>query len=201
MSFTAKPLPYATDALQPQISVPALEAHHGEHYRDLVAQLNAQLTATPAESADDEAGPEELIDLVRGRQGRIQQLAAEVWHHEFFWKCLSPQRSEPEGALRAAIDRDFGGLEALRETFVQRNAALFGGGWLWLVRRPDGRLGVLVTANAATPLTGADWPLLACDLWEHAHYLDHHGDRAGWLAAFWARANWRFASARFEDPT
>ncbi|WP_017913529.1 Fe-Mn family superoxide dismutase [Xanthomonas sp. SHU 166] len=189
MPIELAPLPYAAAALAPHLSAAAVEQHHGQHQRALVERLNARLACSDlAELA--------LPDLLRRAQGRLFQEAAEVWNHEFYWRGLRPRGGgEPGGALGERLTRSFGDVARFKAEFERMALALFGSGWVWLVQRPDGNLAVVSTANAGTPLTGDDTPLLGCDIWEHAYYIDHPGDRARYLQAFWKLVNWEFAAS------
>jgi len=187
-TFRLPPLPYAHDALEPQMSSLTLRTHHGRHQRAYVDKLNAALRGTPRTRWS-------LERLVRDAAGPVFQNAAQAWNHEFFWHSLRPAGGAPPPApLRAAIARSFGGLPGLRRAFREAALAHFGSGWAWLVAGPSGRLAVLTTHDADTPLRDGPLPLLACDLWEHAWYLDRRHDKAAWLDAFWELADWSFAA-------
>ncbi|MBO9880146.1 MULTISPECIES: Fe-Mn family superoxide dismutase [Xanthomonas] len=188
MPIELAPLPYAAASLAPHLSAAAVEQHHA-HERALVERLNARLAGSDlAELA--------LPDLLRRAQGSLFQEAAEVWNHAFYWRGLRPRGGgEPGGALGERLAKSFGDVARFKAEFERMALALFGSGWIWLVQRPDGSLAVVSTANAGTPLTGDDTPLLACDVWEHAYYTDHPGDRARYLQAFWKLVNWEFAAS------
>lgn len=189
MAIELAPLPYDRAALAPHLSAETLDHHHGQHQRLLVERLNAQI-------AGSEFAELPLQDLVRRTQGRLFQHAAEVWNHEFYWRGLRPRGGgEPGGALSERIARNFGDFTRFKADFERMALAVFGSGWIWLVQRPDATLALLTTANAGSPLTGEDIPLLACDLWEHAYYIDYRGDRARYLEAFWKLVNWEFVAA------
>ncbi|MBO9874029.1 MULTISPECIES: Fe-Mn family superoxide dismutase [Xanthomonas] len=188
MPIELAPLPYAAASLAPHLSAAAVEQHHA-HERALVERLNARLAGSDlAELA--------LPDLLRRAQGSLFQEAAEVWNHAFYWRGLRPRGGgEPGGALGERLAKSFGDVARFKAEFERMALALFGSGWIWLVQRPDGSLAVVSTANAGTPLTGDDTPLLACDVWEHAYYTDHPGDRTRYLQAFWKLVNWEFAAS------
>ncbi|WP_369980891.1 superoxide dismutase [Xanthomonas bundabergensis] len=189
MAIELAPLPYDRAALAPHLSAETLDHHHGQHQRLLVERLNAQI-------AGSEFAELPLQDLVRRAQGRLFQHAAEVWNHEFYWRGLRPRGGgEPGGALSERIAKNFGDFARFKADFERMALAVFGSGWIWLVQRPDATLALLATANAGSPLTGEDIPLLACDLWEHAYYIDYRGDRARYLDAFWKLVNWEFVAA------
>ncbi|PPT90302.1 Fe-Mn family superoxide dismutase [Xanthomonas theicola] len=189
MAIELAPLPYDRAALAPHLSAETLDHHHGRHQRDLVARLNAQL-------AGGELAELPLQDLVRRAQGRLFQHAAEVWNHAFYWRGLRPRGGgEPGGALGERIAKRFGDFARFQADFQRMALAVFGSGWIWLVQRPDATLALVATGNAGSPLTGEDLPLLACDLWEHAYYIDYRGDRTRYLEAFWKLVNWEFVAA------
>lgn len=195
--FSLTPLPYAPDALVPVLSAETLNTHHGKHHKKYVDTMNELL-------ASHEHGPfASLEEVVRHahvqNERKLFNNAGQAWNHGFFWHCMTPDRSAPSGALAEAIDRDLGGLDALRGRFVEEGATHFASGWAWLVAR-GGKLEVLSTHDADTALTidGAT-PVLVCDVWEHAYYLDHKQDRKGFLEAWFDRlADWRFAGAQYE---
>ena len=183
-------LPYPRTALQPHLSAQTLNLHHGQHHHGYVAALNTRIAGTELDGLP-------LEDIVRSSQGSLFEAAAQAWNHAFFWQCLHPRAGgEPHGALAERITRQFGDVQKLREEFNRAALAVFGSGWAWLVQHPDGRLAIVTTRNAGTPLTGNSTPLLACDLWEHAYYTDFQNDRARYLQAFWKLVNWDFVGAQ-----
>ena len=183
-------LPYPRDALQPHLTAATLDLHHGHHQRADVDALNARIAGT-------ELADLALEEIVRASQGGLFEAAAQAWNHAFYWQCLHPRAGgEPHGALADRIARQFGDTQKLREEFNRAALALSGSGWAWLVQHPDGRLAIVTTRNANTPLTGDSTPLLACDLWEHAYYADFQDDRGRYLQAFWRLVNWDFVGAR-----
>ena len=190
MPIELTPLPYDRAALAPHLSAETLDFHHGKHQRAYVDRLNELIAGT--EFADLT-----LEEIVRRAQGSLFNQAAQVWNHEFYWQCLHPRGGgEPGGALGEKIVQGFGDANLFRDEFNRRALATFGSGWTWLVQRADGSLAVVSTSNASTPLTGEDTPLLACDLWEHAYYIDYRNGRAAYLDAFWKLVNWDFVAPR-----
>ncbi len=179
-------LPYARDGLAPIISPETIDYHYGKHHRTYVDNLNKLIAGT--EFADSS-----LEDIVRKATGGIFNNAAQVWNHTFYWNCLSPKGGgEPTGALAGAIARDFGGIAQFKEKFTNAAVTLFGSGWAWLVRNPDGSLTVETASNAGNPLKDGKRPLLTCDVWEHAYYIDYRNARAKYVEAFWKLVNWKF---------
>ncbi|OQP76777.1 superoxide dismutase [Xanthomonas phaseoli pv. syngonii LMG 9055] len=183
-------LPYSRAALEPHLSAATLEAHHGVCHRSEVEQLNARIEGS-------EFAELTLEEIIAQAQGTLFHLAAQVWNHNFYWQCLRPRAGgEPLGRLGDGIAKSFGDFVHFKQEFTRAALSSFGSGWVWLVQRPDGTLAVVATPNASTPLTGPDIPLLACDIWEHAYYLDYQQDRARYLEAFWKLVNWDFVASR-----
>jgi len=184
-------LPYDMDALAPHISRETLEFHYGKHHQAYATNLNNLIKGTEFENFS-------LEDIIRKSSGVIFNNAAQIWNHTFYWKSLSPAGGgKPSGTLAAAIERKWGSFEAFQEAFTKSAIGNFGSGWTWLVRKPDGSVDIVNTSNAATPLTGADQPLLTCDVWEHAYYVDYRNRRPDYVAAFWKLVNWEFAAQNF----
>ena len=188
MEHTLPPLPYALDALAPHISKETLEFHHGKHHQAYVTNLNNLIKGTEFEKLS-------LEDIVRKSSGGVFNNAAQIWNHTFYWNSLSPTGGgAPAGKLAEATDRKWGSFDAFKDAFTKSAVGNFGSSWTWLVKKADGSLDIVNTSNAATPITGADVPLLTCDLWEHAYYIDYRNRRPDYLGAFWKLANWSFAA-------
>jgi len=193
MSFTLPDLPYEKNALEPHISAETLEYHYGKHHKTYVDKLNGMVEGT----ADADKS---LEDIIRSASGGLFNNAAQVWNHTFYWNCLSPNGGgDPSGALADAITRDFGSADNFREKFSESAVGNFGSGWTWLVRNSDGSLAIVNTDDAETPLTGNAKPLLTCDVWEHAYYIDYRNARPKYVEAFWKLVNWDFVAAQFGD--
>lgn len=193
MAFTLPELPYSKDALAPHISAETLEYHYGKHHKTYVDNLNNLVKGTEFESMS-------LEDVVKKSTGGMFNNAAQIWNHTFYWHCLSPKGGgEPTGALADAIKRDFGSFQTFKEKFTDLSVKTFGSGWGWLVKTKDGKLELVSTSNAATPLTDATKkPLLTCDVWEHAYYIDYRNSRPNYMTAFWNLVNWEFVSKNFQ---
>ena len=191
MEHTLPPLPYPMDALQPHMSKETLEFHYGKHHQAYVTNLNNLIKGTEFENAS-------LEDIVRKSSGGIFNNAAQVWNHTFFWNCMRPAQgstaAEPTGALADAINAKWGSFAAFKEAFNKSVVSNFGSGWTWLVKKADGSVDIVNTSNAGTPITGADKPLLTCDVWEHAYYIDYRNRRPDFLSGWWNLANWDFAA-------
>jgi len=186
-------LPYSKDALAPVISGETLEYHYGKHHKTYVDNLNRLIPNTEFEEAS-------LEEIVRKSSGGIFNNAAQVWNHTFYWNCLSPKGGgESSGALASAIAKNFGSFAQFKEKFTNAAVTLFGSGWAWLVRNPDGSLAIEPTSNAGNPLRDGKKPLLTCDVWEHAYYIDYRNARARYVDAFWTLVNWGFVSQNFTE--
>jgi len=192
MTFTLPPLPYAKDALEPHMSANTFSYHHEKHHNAYVVNLNKLIEGTNHEGA-------ELEDIIKNSDGGIFNNAAQVWNHTFFWHSLSPNGGgAPKGSLVAKINEDFGSLDNFKAEFKQAGATQFGSGWAWLVL-DGGKLEVTKTPNAETPLTTSATPIITCDVWEHAYYLDYQNARPNFLDSFLENLiNWDFAQANFD---
>jgi Fe-Mn family superoxide dismutase len=189
MTFTLPQLPYAMDALAPHISEETLEYHYGKHHQAYVNNLNKLLS-----EADDSLKSMSLEELILNSKGGIFNNAAQVWNHTFYWDSLSPNGGgEPNGKIAELIKRDFGSLTAFKEQFTQTAIATFGSGWAWLVQNGSDKLKIVSTSNAGNPLTDSLKPLLTCDVWEHAYYIDYRNARPEYLNHFWDLVDWEFA--------
>ena len=192
-----EPLPYAANALEPVITARTISFHHGKHHAGYVATLNKLIAGTPYEGMPLEA----MVRRAAAEQvAPIFNNAAQAWNHAFYWKSLAPAGAggAPEGAFGEAVARDFGSFANLKAALADAAVKRFGSGWAWLVAK-EGRLSVVSTPNAETPITQAGvTPLLTVDVWEHAYYLDWQNRRADYVAALLEKlANWRFAAERF----
>jgi superoxide dismutase, Fe-Mn family len=188
MEHQLPPLPYLLDALEPHISRETMEFHYGKHHRTYVEKLNSLIKGTPHENMV-------LEEIIRTAQGPVFNNAAQTWNHTFFWNSLTPEASaKPEGDLSKAIDAKFGSFDAFKDKFTAAATELFGSGWTWLVRNGSGGLSIETTANADTPIRNGGVPLLTCDVWEHAYYIDYRNSRPDFLKAFWKVVNWEFAA-------
>ncbi len=189
MAIELPDLPFAKNALEPHISAETLDYHHGKHHQAYVTNLNNMIAGTDQES-------ESLESIIKSASGGVFNNAAQVWNHTFYWNCLSPNGGgEPTGALADAINKAFGSFEEFKQQFSQTAITTFGSGWAWLVQNTDGSLELVSTSNAGTPLTGDATPLLTCDVWEHAYYVDYRNVRPDYVAAFWNLVNWEFVAA------
>lgn len=186
MPVTLPALPYAADALEPHYSAENLQLHHGKHHAAYVAKLN---------ELQPDASDANLEALVKTSVGGVFNQAAQIWNHTFFWNSMKPAGGgKPAGELAAAIDRDFGSYDNFRKEFISAGMAQFGSGWAWLVVA-DGKLKIVTTANADTPIKGGAKPLITADVWEHAYYPTYKNLRQKYLEVFLDKlVNWEFAA-------
>ncbi|HUW37331.1 MAG TPA: superoxide dismutase [Fe] [Rhodocyclaceae bacterium] len=191
MEHTLPPLPYALDALAPHISKETLEFHYGKHHQTYVTNLNNLIKGTEFANAT-------LEEIVKKSTGGTFNNAAQVWNHSFYWNGLKPNGGgAPAGTLADAINKKWGSFDEFKKAFQAAAVGNFGSGWTWLVKKADGSVDIVNTSNAATPLTGNDKPLLTCDVWEHAYYIDYRNARAKYVEVFWNLVNWDFAAKNF----
>jgi len=180
-------LPYDKAALEPFISAETLEYHYGKHHATYVKNLVALSEGTHFATMP-------LEEIIRSAEGALFNNAAQVFNHDFYWKGMSKSHSEPSAELGETIERDFGSMEAFKELFLKQAATLFGSGWTWLSVGGDGKLMVEQTFNADNPIRHGRTPLLTCDVWEHAYYIDFRNVRPEYLQSWWKLINWNFVS-------
>jgi len=183
-------LPYAKNALEPYISFETIEFHYGKHHQTYVTNLNKLIKGTEFENAS-------LEEIIQKSSGAIFNNAAQIWNHTFYWNGLETNTKAPSGALNDAINAKWGSFDAFKNAFTQCALSTFGSGWVWLTKQADGTLDIVSTSNAATPLTSKAKPLLTCDVWEHAYYIDYRNARAEYIEKFWHIINWRFVETNF----
>lgn len=188
MSFELPHLPYGLHELEPHISKETLEYHHGKHHKAYVDKLNAGIENT--EYADMS-----LEDIIKKSSGGVFNNAAQIWNHTFYFNGFKPNGGgEPEGPLADAINEAFGSFAEFKEKFTQAAATLFGSGWAWLVKNKEGKLEIVCTKDAGNPITEGHTPLLTCDVWEHAYYIDVRNARPEYIKNFWEIVNWDFVA-------
>lgn len=192
MAIELPALPFERNALEPHISAETIDYHYGKHHKAYVDKLNE---LTPGTEFADMS----LEEIIKKSDGTIFNNAAQVWNHTFYWYCLQPGGGkEPSGKLADAINAAFGDFTKFKEQFTDTAIKTFGSGWAWLVQRKDGGVALVSTSNAATPLTGEDTPLLTCDVWEHAYYIDYRNARPKYLEHFWKLVNWEFVAGNMK---
>ncbi len=191
MEHTLPELPYAMDALAPHLSKETLEYHYGKHHQTYVTNLNNLIKGTGFEN-------DTLEGIIKKSSGGIFNNAAQVWNHTFYWNGMKPNGGgDPKGALADAIKKKWGSVDEFKKAFAISCVGNFGSGWTWLVKKLDGSLEIVNTSNAATPMSGSDRPLLTCDVWEHAYYVDYRNLRAKYVESFWGLVNWDFVENNY----
>lgn len=191
MKFSLPQLPYELDALEPHISKKTLEFHYGKHHQTYVNNLNNLIQGTRFENAD-------LETIIKEADGGIYNNGAQVWNHTFYFTSLSPNGGNaPTGPLAQVIDEVYGSFDNFREEFNKAATTLFGSGWAWLVKNNDGKVEIIKESNAGNPMRNGLTPILTCDVWEHAYYLDYQNRRPDYLAGFWNCVDWDIVGKRF----
>ncbi len=190
MTHQLPELPYGKEALEPHISAKTLEFHYGKHHKTYVDKLNGLIPGTEFEDAT-------LEEIVTKAEGGIFNNGAQVWNHTFYWESFSPNGGgKPEGNLLKAIEKKFGSFEEFKKAFSEAAATLFGSGWAWLVINQNGELEIVKESNAGNPMRSGKKPLLTCDVWEHAYYLDYQNRRPDYIESFWKLVDWNKVATR-----
>ena len=193
MTHSLPALPYEMEALAPHMSRETLEYHYGKHLKAYIDNLNNLIVDTPFAEMP-------LEEICVKAEGPIFNNGAQAWNHIFFFNSLTPtSQGAPTGALAAAIDRDFGSLEAFKEQFGKAATSLFGSGWVWLCSDKDGKLSIVAEPNAGNPLKKGLTPLLCIDVWEHAYYIDYRNSRPEFIKNFWELVNWEVVEQRYTE--
>lgn len=188
MNFTLPELPYAKNALSPHMSEETLNYHYGKHHNAYVTNLNNLIKDTKFEKMS-------LEEIILSSEGGIFNNAAQIWNHTFFWHSLSPNGGgAPTGKIQELINKEWGSFDAFKEAFTKSAITNFGAGWTWLAQDKNGKLQIVNTSNAQTPITNGLNPLLTVDIWEHAYYIDYRNERPKFINAFWSLVNWDFAN-------
>ncbi|MBE6304879.1 MAG: superoxide dismutase [Bacteroidales bacterium] len=191
MKYVQPELPYDTAALAPAISEETVKFHYGKHEKAYIDNLNAMIEGTRFENLS-------LEDIIREADGALFNNASQAWNHIFYFFSLNPgMNGEPAGALRKAIERDFGSFEQFKADFIKAGTGIFGSGWVWLAADSDGKLFIIAEQNAGNPMTRGLIPLLTFDVWEHAYYLDYQNRRADALNALWPLIDWDLVESRY----
>lgn len=186
MFFQLPPLPYTKNALKPYLSQETLEYHYDKHHNSYVNNLNKLIKNTIFENKS-------LEEIIKTAEEEIFNNAAQVWNHNFYWRCLIPgSNGKPSGKIANLIDQYFGNFEEFKKQFTNKAIKNFGSGWTWLVKQINGEFAIINTSNAITPIISTDKPLLTIDVWEHAYYIDYRNMRSDYLANFWPIVNWHF---------
>lgn len=192
MIFELPPLPYPKDALKPYISEETINYHYGKHHQGYVIKLNKLLEDKPQEQNKS------LVELIKTTSGDIFNNASQVWNHTFYWKCLTNKKKQIDKVLQDAIIANFGSIDKFKEEFKKQALGNFGSGWTWLVKDKNKKLKIVNTQNAQNPMVNDLYPLLTCDVWEHAYYIDYRNDRGKYLDNFWLIVNWDFVKENYQ---
>jgi superoxide dismutase, Fe-Mn family len=192
MKHSLMQLPYSYDSLEPMISARTLQYHHGKHHAGYVEKLNTLIK-------DTEFQTQSLIELIKHAEGAIFNNAAQVYNHDFYWTNLSNKPTKPSLELESKIQASFDSMDAFAKEFQAKALGLFGSGWVWLCIDKEENLSIVATSNADNPIRSGLTPLMVCDVWEHAYYLDYQNVRAEYLANFWKLLNWEFISFNFAN--
>lgn len=200
MAFVLDPLPYSSDALEPNIDKQTMEIHHGKHHNAYVTNLNNAVTGTEMENLSID----ELVANVSKYPVAVRNNGGGHFNHTFFWNILSASGGgQPTGQLAEAIDQKFGSYDAFKEEFTKAATTRFGSGWAWLIINAEGELAVTSTPNQDNPLMDVTeqkgTPLIGLDVWEHAYYLKYQNRRPEYIAAFWNVVDWSAADARYQQ--
>lgn len=189
---TLPPLPYEKDALEPLISAETLDYHYSKHHKTYVDKLNTLIETTDFKDKD-------LVEIIKTAKGPIFNNAAQVWNHTFYWHCLTPEKNtQPSEALLAAIESSFESFDSFKTEFTNSALNNFGSGWTWLVADKSKKLSILNTSNAFNPISDDEFtPIMTCDVWEHAYYIDTRNNRAQYLENYWVLLNWTFINEQF----
>ena len=199
--FKLPDLGYSYDALEPHIDKKTMEIHHGKHHQAYVNKLNEAASA----SGLDNVSIEDLMKKIDGKNAALRNNGGGHYNHSFFWKTLNGKGSTLEGALKEAIEKKFGSVDAMKKEFEQAAATRFGSGWAWLVSDASGNLSIGSTPNQDNPLMPISeikgQPILGLDVWEHAYYLNYQNRRPDYISAFWNIVDWKAVSSNYERAT
>lgn len=191
MKFDLSPLPFNLKGLEPYISKKTLELHFEEHHYGYVRNLNNLLTGTRFKNMDIET-------IIKISDGAFFNNAAQVWNHSFYFEGLKPGgKKQLKGFFADVIKSNFGTVSFFKNSFIKAAESLFGAGWVWLVLNQEESIEIIQKSNAGNPLRSGLIPLLNCDLWEHAYYLDYHNRRRDYVEAFWKLVNWELIGERY----
>ena len=193
--FSLPKLPYEETALEPVVSAKTISFHYGKHHKAYVDKLNELVAGTSYESMT-------LEEIVRKSAGNekdkaIFNNAGQIWNHNFYWDSMAAKGGAPAGKILDALKSSFGGVKEFNEAFAKAAVAQFGSGWAWLVKGSGGKLEIVTTSNADTPIAHGKTPLLTADVWEHAYYIDYRNARPKYIEEFWKLVNWDFANKNF----
>ncbi len=198
MVFTLPELPYAYDALEPHIDAKTMEIHHTKHHQIYIDKLNAAVAGTEFEEKSLEELLQSIDILPEDMRNAVRNHGGGHWNHAFFWKIMSPEKSEPSDAFKKVIAGSFGGMDAFKKTFTDAAMSVFGSGWAWVIKKHDD-LEIMTTANQNNPLMLGEKAVMGIDLWEHAYYLKCQNKRAEYIENFWNVINWKQVEENFSS--
>lgn len=191
--FTLSSLPYPKNALEPYISEKLVTYHYEKHHRNYVNNLNKLISGTEYEG-------KLLEDIIKTSSGNIFNNASQVWNHTFYWNCLTPRHvKENTCQFFQVIERKFGNFKVFKERFIETATTIFGSGWAWLVKNKTNEIEIRSTSNAGCPIKDGEIPLLVCDIWEHAYYIDYYNQRPIYINAFWKLIDWEFVNNQWQS--
>jgi superoxide dismutase, Fe-Mn family len=191
MTLHLPTLPYGYSALKPVLSEETFEYHYGKHHQAYITNLNGLLPGSAFEDAT-------LEEIIKKADGAVFNNGAQVWNHTFYFETFSPRgKREPDGRLGNAIKETYGSFESFKEQFSKSAVTLFGSGWAWLSKKPDGSIVITQEQNAGNPMRNGLTPLLTCDVWEHAYYIDYRNRRADYVKGFWDIIDWEKIESRY----
>ncbi|MFI5218539.1 MAG: superoxide dismutase [Bacteroidia bacterium] len=198
MAFTLPALPYAANALEPYIDARTMEIHHGKHHQAYVTNLNNAITGSDAEKMSIE----DICKNISKYPPAVRNNGGGHYNHSMFWTIMAPGTGgAPSGALADAINSAFGSFDEFKTKFANAGVTRFGSGWAWLIKNSSGKLEICSTPNQDNPLMDITevkgFPVIGCDVWEHAYYLNYQNRRPDYIAAWWNAVNWNEASKRF----
>lgn len=198
MAFTLPNLPYAYDALEPNIDAQTMEIHHTKHHNAYIQKANAALEGTPMADLSVEEVVTQLDKVPEDKRTAVRNNAGGHANHSLFWTIMGPNGGgSPAGDLAKAIDTELGGMDKFKEAFSNAAANRFGSGWAWLSVKSDGSLVVESTPNQDSPLMHGNTPILGLDVWEHAYYLKYQNKRPDYIQAFWNVVDWDAVGKRY----
>jgi len=192
--FKLPELPFSADALKGFISAETFEYHLGKHHKAYIDKMNSLL------ENETKFGTEPTLEeLVKKTEGGLFNQAGQAWNHTFYWHTLTPEKKNPTGDLKTALEKKFGSVDKFKTDFVEKGVGNFGSGWTWLVKSSGNELEIANTSNAENPLRKGAIPVLVTDVWEHAYYIDHRNARKAYLDQFVEHINWEFAAQNFKS--
>ena len=202
MAYSLPALPYAYDALEPNLDTKTMEIHHSKHHQTYINNINGAIEGTEWEKLSVEELVARVNDVPTDLKNMVINNGGGHANHSLFWTVMSPQGGgQPTGSIAEAIEQQLGGFDAFKEAFTKAAISRFGSGWAWLVVKADGSLDVYSTANQDSPLMQGDTPILGLDVWEHAYYLHYQNRRPDYITAFWNVVNWEAVAANYAAAT